>query len=282
MSDAALHDRPTLTDEQCHQFAALALLDRVITEPRAWHAGLVEHPDDHLLEPVFDRLLREDLVTIGADDHYEATERGHAAYALMLRQQQSYLYHFDIFAGVDLAEGVFADPEADEPEDPRWSDLRVAVADYKGIDPHRLVFLSLLADGTFFEGPSWRFDLALGSSFFQELQEIVDTQIAIGELGYEAEDESQVPGDAVIEDVILQGAALNRERLERELGRQPSLLHTGNGGGPEDEDYPDPDDVEEAADVPLPEAARYDPWGPLESYAANPRFVEALWLEPYW
>ena len=264
--------RPPLSEEQCQSFAGLILLHRVVTEPKAYHAGLLDSRDDELLNPVFKFLLAEGLADIGEDDYYVATERGRQAYQNLLHQQQSYLTHFDIFARTDLGEGTFADPETDLLEDSRWTDLRVAVADYKGIDPYRMVFLAMLAEGRFFENPDWKFDLALGSSFFKELEEIVASQITVEELGYQAEDGSGVAGDGVIEDVILQGSRLNKERLEqRRQNEQRSLFEEGeepeNGEGEYEQEW---------AYMP------YDPYMSMGAYVGSAMFVEALWLSAYW
>ena len=264
--------RPPLSEEQCQSFAGLILLHRVVTEPKAYHAGLLDSRDDELLNPVFKFLLAEGLADIGEDDYYVATERGRQAYQNLLHQQQSYLTHFDIFARTDLGEGTFADPETDLLEDSRWTDLRVAVADYKGIDPYRMVFLAMLAEGRFFENPDWKFDLALGSSFFQEVEEIVASQITMEELGYQAEDGSRASGETVIEDVILQGSRLNKERLEqRRQNEQRSLFEEGeepeNGEGEVGQEW---------AYVP------YDPYMSMGAYVGSAMFVEALWLSAFW
>lgn len=272
---AASKNPARLAEAQQQQFAALILLARVADNSNAYHAALLDG-DDGLLEPVFKYLLAEGLMEIAADDYYRPTDKGRQAYQNMLHQQQSYLVHFDVFARVDLGEGTFADLDRDYLEDPRWSDLRVAVAEYKGIDPFRMVFLAMLAEGQFFENPDWKFDLALGSTFFTELEGIVASQISVQELGYVAEDGARVSGEAVIEDVILQGSRLNQERMERERARQQTLLDeeeereraaaAGNGEG------------EEMEWVMVP----YDPWGPMGAYAGSALFVEALWLSAFW
>ena len=266
-------DRPGLTEETCRQFSALTLLDRLFVDPEAYHAALLEG-DDELLESLFDYMMKENLVTVGENDHFQPTEKGRQAYRMMLHQQESYLTHFDIFAATDLAEGSFADLDRDDLEAPNWSDLRVAVADFKGVDPYRMVFLSMLADGSFFENPDWKFDLALGSSFFTELEEVTKSQIRVADLGYQDEDGTAVSGEAVVEDVILQGARINRERIER--ARQASLFdeerqQPENGGedseGPEEEEW-----------VIVP----YDPWGPAAAYMGSALFIEALWMSSFW
>lgn len=264
---------PELDEERQRAFAGLILLDRVVTQQNAYHAALLEG-DDELLDTMFKYLMGEGLVEIGEDDYYQPTEKGREAYQNLLHQQQSYLVHFDIFARVDLAEGGFADLDQDFLEDDRWSDLRVAVAGYKGMDPFRVVFLAMLAEGQFFENPDWKFDMALGSSFFAELQEIVASQITIEELGYVAEDGARVAGEVVIEDVILQGSAVNKERMERERARQQSLLE-------EEERQERSDNGEDGGDVEwvmMP----YDPWGSMAGYAGSAMFVEALWISALW
>lgn len=270
---AKQNNHPALSEETQRQFAALILIDRVASEPGRFHAALLEKEDDELLDSLFKHLLAEDLVKIGEDDYYAPTERGQKAFQNMLHQQQSYLAHFDIFARVDLADGAFADLDDDFLDDPRWEDLRTAVAEYKGIDPHRMVFLAMLAEGQFFENPDWKFDLALGSSFFTELEEIVSSQLSVDALGYVAEDGARVSGESVIEDVILQGSSLNKERMESERSRQQSLLDDEQERGQEEDGRQEEDEW-----VYMP----YDPWMPMGAYAGSALFVEALWLSALW
>ena len=141
----------------------------------------------------------------------------------MVEQLDSYVTHFDGYAYVDLEEGGFADPETDLLEDNRWSDLRVAVAEHKGVDPYRVVFLAMLSAEAFFENPEWRFDLAVGS-LFDELDATVQDQITVAELGYE-DDEGEVSGEDVIADIIEQGSALAKERFRaRQDGEEQATL----------------------------------------------------------
>jgi len=267
--------RSPLSEDTCRQFAAMVLLDRIITDPKAYHAALLDG-DDSLLEPIFDTMLRKDLITVGEDDYYHPTGTGEQAYRKLLHQQQSYLVNFDLFGAVDLAEGTFADAETDTLEALNWSDLRVAVAEFKSIDPYRLVFLSMLADGSFLDNPDWKFDIALGSSFFKEMEEIVRTQISVDELGYEDEDGSWIPGDAVLEDVILQGAKINKARIDRERQRQASFFDEEDAGRDEDEGSG------EEMESDLVVMAPYNPWAPAAAYMGSALFVEALWLSAFW
>lgn len=267
--------RSGLSEELRRQFAALVLLDRVSTQDAAFHAALLEE-DDAWLESIFRYMMEEDLAEVGENDHYRPTARGSRAHQQMLHQQQSYLLNFDIFAAVDLAEGAFGDTEQSTLEDPRWSDLRVAVAEYKGISAYRMVLLSQLADGSFFENPDWKYDLALGSSFFAQLEEIVHSQISVEELAYEDEDGQRVSGESVLEDVILQGAKESRRRLERERARQQTLFDGDDGNGGPPRDAPQEDGQF------LTGPAAYDPWPAGAGYMGSALFAEAIWLSPWW
>ena len=269
--------RAPLSQDEQRKFSALILLDRIIAAPGTLHAALLGK-DDAFLEPLFDYLMAEDLAEVGDDDHFRATRKGNRAYQQLMHQQKSYLVHFDIYAAVDLSEGTFGDATMDDLEDGRWSDMRVAVAEYKGIDPYRMVFLSILSDGGYFENPDWKYDLSLGSNFFTELGDIVASQIRVEELGYETEEGEHVPGEAVMEDIILQGAQENRTRLES-ARRQQEMFEEAEG-----RPHPATDQQQE----PAYDAAGqviwqpYQPWSPMDGYLASALFVESFWHAPYW
>jgi len=186
-------------------------VDREMDEVRSrrFHLSLATN-DEEQLEPTLKEMEKRGWVEVGEDDFYISTEKGREVYERLAEQQGSYVSHFDIFAYVDLEEGSFADPQTDLLEGDRWSDLRVAVAEHKGIDPYRVVFLSMLAEGVWFENPDWRFDLGMGT-LFDELESLVMDQLTIEELGYE-DDQGLVEGEEVIADITEQGTVLARER----------------------------------------------------------------------
>lgn len=266
--------RNPLTEQTCRQFAYLALLERIISESEQFQVELLDR-EATLLEPLLDAMMGEDLIAVGDDDRFAPTTKGRQAYQTMLHQQHSYLAHFEVYAAVDLSGGEFGDADHDDLETPTFTDLRVAVAEYKGMDPYRMVFLSMLADGSFFQNPGWKFDIALGSSFFKEMEEIVRSQIDISELGYTEEDGEEVSGEAVLEDIILQGARVNRERLEavKESEQQENLFQDQQG------DRRREDSEDGGLDwgfVP------YDPFFPMAAYMGSALFIESVWLSGYW
>ena len=177
------------------------------------NVALIEK-DEEGLEPLLKFLEERNVLMVGDDNFYQPTKKGQELYEQLLEQLESYEFHFNIYAYVDLEEGLFGDPNKDLLEGDQWSDLRVAVAEFKGIDPFRIVFLAMMSADKFCENPDWKFDLSLGT-LFDEMEQIVHDQIGIDDLSYKDEDGS-VSGEDVIRDIIKQGKILVNERCKIE------------------------------------------------------------------
>jgi DNA-binding PadR family transcriptional regulator len=170
--------------------------------------------DDEGLESLLNFMESRGTLTVEEDNYYKATDKGHEVYQDLVKQLEAYVTHFEVYAYVDLEQGIFGDPETDLLEGEKWSDLRVAVAEHKGIDPYRVVFLAMLSAETFYENPDWKFDLSMGT-LFQEMKQIVLEQLHVDDLGY-SDSEGKVPGEEVIRDIIEQGSELVAKRKSRE------------------------------------------------------------------
>ena len=170
--------------------------------------------DDQGLEPLLKFMEERGTLTVSEENFYLPTSKGKEVYQNLVEQLEAYVMHFDVFAYVDLEEGIFGDPKTDLLEGVHWSDLRVAVAEHKGIDPYRIVFLALMSSDKFYENPDWKFDLSLGT-LFEEMEQIVMDQLCIEDLSYK-DGEDQVAGDDVIRDIIEQGNSLSKERRREE------------------------------------------------------------------
>ena len=170
--------------------------------------------DDEGLESLLNFMESRGTLTVEEDNYYKATDKGHEVYQDLVKQLEAYVTHFEVYAYVDLEKGIFGDPETDLLEGDKWSDLRVAVAEHKGIDPYRVVFLAMLSAETFYENPDWKFDLSMGT-LFQEMEQIALEQLHVDDLGY-SESEGKVSGEDVIRDIIEQGSELAAKRKSRE------------------------------------------------------------------
>ena len=193
---------------------ALSEVEQEMEENRHCRLNIaLAETDDEGLESLLNFMESRGTLTVEEDNYYKATDKGHEVYQDLVKQLEAYVTHFEVYAYVDLEQGIFGDPEIDLLEGDKWSDLRVAVAEHKGIDPYRVVFLAMLSAKTFYENPDWKFDLSMGT-LFQEMKQIVLGQLHVDDLGY-SDSEGKVSGDEVIRDIIEQGCELVAKRKSR-------------------------------------------------------------------
>ncbi|MBC8258607.1 MAG: hypothetical protein H8E38_06285 [SAR324 cluster bacterium] len=198
-------------DELSEAKEALTQVEKELKENESCRLNLaLFEEDDQGLEALLNFMEQRGTLTVGSDNYYQVSAKGLEVYQHLVDQLEAYVVHFDVYAYVDLAEGTFGDPKTDLLEGDRWSDLRVAVAEQKGIDPYRVVFLALLSAESFYENPDWKFDLSMGT-LFDEMEQIVQEQLSVEDLGY-TDDEGRVAGKDVIRDIIEQGSMLATER----------------------------------------------------------------------
>jgi len=194
---------------------ALSEVEQEMEENRHCRLNIaLAETDDEGLESLLNFMESRGTLTVEEDNYYKATDKGHEVYQDLVKQLEAYVTHFEVYAYVDLEQGIFGDPETDLLEGDKWSDLRVAVAEHKGIDPYRVVFLAMLSAETFYENPDWKFDLSMGT-LFQEMKQIVLEQLHVDDLGY-SDNEGKISGEDVIRDIIEQGSELVAKRKSRE------------------------------------------------------------------
>jgi hypothetical protein len=213
----------SITEEKKKEFAGVYLLEYMINTP--YSPPIFLQGNDQDLETILEWLMAKGLIEI-KEDKYIPTEKGRKHLKKFMARYSEYLTVFDIFCAVDLEAGEFAfdaweefetDEEFDDYlNDNRWDDLRVAVADYKEMDPVEIVFMSFISEHRFGRNESgWQFDLLLGS-VWDEILFICDNSLQWEELGYEDE-QGEVPAESVIEDIITQGTEIMLDLLgERE------------------------------------------------------------------
>ena len=194
---------------------ALSEVEQEMEENRHCRLNIaLAETDDEGLESLLNFMESRGTLTVEEDNYYKATDKGHEVYQDLVKQLEAYVTHFEVYAYVDLEQGIIGDPETDLLEGDKWSDLRVAVAEHKGIDPYRVVFLAMLSAETFYENPDWKFDLSMGT-LFQEMKQIVLEQLHVDDLGY-SDSEGKVSGEEVIRDIIEQGSELVAQKKSRE------------------------------------------------------------------
>lgn len=207
-----------ITKEKKNELAEKLLLYKMGVEKRKF--PILLSGEDKPLETFFTFMMTKDWVKIEDESFYALTEKGQKKLTHFQNLYKDYLMHYDIYCAVDLQEGEFAfdsfeDFEESQDEEwksflcsPRFSDVRIAVAEYR--EEHDIVgmiFLFLLHEGRFEESQQksgWQFDLALGS-LWEEIEKIYENSIDYKDLGYEDDEEGAISYEDVLEDIIEQG-----------------------------------------------------------------------------
>jgi len=224
----------TLDDTRKMQFAAIYLLEYMINHPKRFAVLLLNEEED--LEPILEWLLVRDYVEIKDDANYLATEKGRTALTKFMARYADFLNIYDIYCAVDLGLGEFAFASYFDYPDrtswknflaaERWEDLRVAVADFKGIDPIEIVFMSYLSENRFGrDAIGWQFDLLLGS-VWDEILEVCNHAVQLDQLGYE-DAEGVVAGETVMRDIVAQATALLIQLKQQEATIATGIGHQG-------------------------------------------------------
>jgi hypothetical protein len=179
---------------------------------------------DHVADMVMRGLLRDPG---NSRRHvFEISPEGRRAIRRFDRRYIEYLNVLEIFGAVDLETGEFAlssyyrldDAEWDRfINNDRWDDLRVAVAEYKDLDPFEVVFMGFFHEGRFNpENGHWQREV-IESEVWREMEDLVLGTVSVEQLSYE-EFGHTVDGDEVLRDVIKRGVrqseALWREEME--------------------------------------------------------------------
>jgi hypothetical protein len=249
-----------LTEENKKTYKALILLNELINGTHKFQT--VANGDDKILEPLFIELMAKGYVQINGM-FYQPTAKGNESFDIFMKRYTEYLKVYDVFSFVDLEKGEFAfakffDFDSDEAwdrykSDQRFDDLRLAVAQFKKVDPAEIVFMSFINENRFDTASTgWQMDL-MSSNTWGQIEEICRTSIKPEEVGADA-----------MEDMIRQGADLMMSLLQRET-EERALFDLNNA---HNNVSTTTTTVEEYETVSYYEPY-YDPW-----------YVSPIWLVP--
>jgi len=175
----------TVTQELKNRFIGLTLLNEIINF-QTYFDVVPQSGDNLLLASYLQNLEVKGLIRI-EKGKYVPTNEGRNEVVNMYAKYYEYLKIFDIYCAVDLTKGEFAfesrnNDFSDEEwiafvDQERFSDLRVAIAEIKGIDPIEIVFMSFLNEGRFeCSGVDWQYNLT-EDNVWREIEEICNTAI---------------------------------------------------------------------------------------------------------
>lgn len=251
------------------KYVCLVLLNEIINFQHYFNVAPTR--DEVFIEPYL-RMMYVAKVLDMEDGKYIPTELGRQELVNLYEKYYDYLKMFDIFCAVDLEQGEFAfssmtsgwsdDEWIEFLENERFSDVRVAVAEFKGLDPIEIVFLSFLNEGRFEIGNGrWEYELT-GDAVWREIEEICNTAISAEYLSE----------DGVLEDVIKQGTEIALQLIKEGEALQAEL----------EEEYDESEEeIIETTTVEYVDIVE-EPYYPYDYYEPyyDPYYVSPLWIVP--
>jgi len=194
-------------------FKSIILMDAMISKEMLFATSM--DGDDAILEPLFIELLAHNYVSI-VGNSFNVTDAGVAVYDTFMKRYPEYLRVFDIYGYVDTAVGEFAfEKFFDFNTDAEWDvykaqqrffDVRIAVANFKKMNPYEIVFMSFINENRFDTSRvGWQKDL-MSDNVWIEIDNIVMTAIKIEDLG-----------EDVMENMINRGTEVMMKILEKEI-----------------------------------------------------------------
>lgn len=200
------------------KYITIVLLNEIINFQTYFESYLIG--DDMFLHDYLQYMQANELLEIKMDQKldkeiFAPTVKGREALVNFYAKYFEYLKVYDIFCAVDLGIGEFAfdsmlnDMSDDEWHDflnqQRFSDVRVAVAEFKKLDPTEIVFMSFLNEQKFdTQKEYWQQNLTK-DGVWNEIEDICNTAISLEYLSK----------DGVIEDVVKKGSDLMLDLLKR-------------------------------------------------------------------
>ena len=260
-----------IPEDKRNGFASTIILNEMINKQRYFPVVYIKDELDNVkLENLFIKMISNGLIRIDVDK-YVPTEKGRELLVNMTQKYTEFLSVFDLYSAVDLEKGEFGFTKFFEMEEDafkryinesQWDDVRIAVCQFKKIDPIEIVFLSFVNENRFdLNKTGWQFDLC-EDLIWDEMVKIVDTAITVEQLGTED----------VILDIIKQGSELMVELLKQENDIRAKEAKEAKENQTQ-EDIEDIPQYVEPVCVDYP-CSYYDP------YYNDPYYISPIWLVP--
>jgi len=209
------------------KFRALTLLEALANDFTAYSGAL--KGADSVLKPVFDHLVAGDMVEL-KDGNYVATDKGKSVVKCYLERKQDWHNMYEVYSKIDLETGDFAwEQTVEDPSEisemlseNRWSDLRYAVAEFKGLDLSEVAFFILLENNGFVlpgSGEKWQKGF-IDDKVFTMFHSIKYGMVKVSDLDFDDWD-LKASGRDVVRDIIKVGAQINLftyKNLEARVG----------------------------------------------------------------
>lgn len=248
------------------KYIAILLINEIINFQKYFPVNL--KGKDVLLDNYLKYMLNHKLLEIN-DGKYIPTQDGRTHLTNFYAKYFEFLKVFDIFCAVDLERGEFAFSKIYDMNDDEWkaylneerfSDVRVAVAEFKKIDPLQIVFMSFLNQGRFeTDKDNWQ-ERMTSSSIWDEISNVCQTAIPLDHLRE----------NDVIQDIVKQGS----EEMLRLLKDEEAIkAKESNDDAGEETIVEETVTTEEYVDIVEP---------PYYDYVYFSPYVDIYYVSPIW
>jgi DNA-binding PadR family transcriptional regulator len=264
--DTQVQKKYVVTPELKNRFIGIVLINQMINFQKYFPAKLEQ--DDTYLGDYLKNLEKNGLAVI-TKGKYVPTEKGREYLSNFFSKYYEYLKMFDIYCAVDLEKGEFAFSNIGEDfsddtwikylNEERFSDVRVAVAEFKKLDPMEIVFMSFVNEARFETSEyRWQYNLT-GDKVWEDIAEICNTAVSC----------EYLLADDVIQNVIKKGTEIALEIIkdaEESDNNSNEEIITETTTEETEEEYVD------VVEMPY---YSYDYWDP---YYYDPYYISLIWL----
>lgn len=202
-----------ISNTEREQYGSIILLDEMING-KAYFPILAEGNEKHL-DPLFRLLNKNNLIRVEGQK-YVPTPHGREHLVSFYKKYWEFIRMYDLYLAVDLEAGEFAFSEFFNMGDDewtahldhdRWEDVRIAVCEFKGINPIEVIFASFINEDRFDLGKEgWEFDLVSGL-IWDEIEEVANNNLTVEQLE---------ENDTEVKVLIEMGAHLAKELYSQE------------------------------------------------------------------
>ena len=273
--EAQTQKKYVVTPELKAKFICLLLIHEIINFQK--YFTVVTTGNDDFIADYLKLMLKDGLIQI-KETIYIPTDKGRKYLVNFYDKYCEYLKMFDIYCAVDLEKGEFSFSSANSPmsdeewdtfiNDKRFSDVRIAVAEFKKMDPMEIVFMSFLNEKRFLISDldyGWQYKITR-DDIWNEIADICNTAIT---LEYLKEND-------VIQDIVAQGSKIVIDLLKLVEDDEKNMASQAGEDADEEvvttttttEEYVD------TVEMPYYGYSYYEPY-------YNPFYISPIWLVPF-
>lgn len=279
--EAVKEAKYTLSADQKKYFGSVLLLEDMNNFGRKFPVLLDE--DDKVLEPLLVHMSAKGWVDI-VGTSYQVTNEGRKVLTNYLEKLTEFRSVFKFYSAVDTGEGEFGyssffEFDTDEQfedfiNEERFEDLRVAICEFKKVNPLEVIFLEFVDTGRFdFEAKGWQMELMTGL-LWDDMLEVANTNIHVEDLAEYDEEGPTFTGEEVCRMIVEKGTELMLDLIKLQAEEDERLAQEEEA----EEEYED--EYEEIVEEVIIE--EYYVEEPYYDYGYYEVYYDPFYVSPCW